>query len=211
MVLLPAAWAELPDDPGASVSAGAAPPQGFLPYARPTSAKRLRSYSSDMFGPYPFLAAAATAGFDQATRTPPEWNQGAAGYGKRFASDFGIAAVSTSTRYALAEVLKEDPLYYRCECKGIFPRLSHAVVSSVTARRGGDGHRVISIPALVAPYAGTMAATYSWYQTRYNAADGFRMGNYNLLVSVVGSMVREFSPRSFFTRKRPSSDPGLQR
>ena len=60
--------------------------------------------------------------------TPAAWHQGAAGYSRRFASDLGIAAISTTTRYALAEALKEDTLYYRCECKGIFPRLSHAVV-----------------------------------------------------------------------------------
>ena len=96
------------------------------------------------------------------------------GYGKRFGSNFGILAVSTTTRYALSEAFHEDALYYRCECKGTFRRLSHAVISTFTARRGDDGHRVFSFPALVAPYAGSMTAVYGWYPNRYNAMDGFR-------------------------------------
>ena len=87
-----------------------------------------------------------------------------------------IGAVSTTTRYALAEAFKEDTLYYRCECTGLFPRLKHAVISTLTARRGEDGHRVFSVPALVAPYAGSMAAVYGWYPGRYGAKDALPDG-----------------------------------
>jgi hypothetical protein len=143
------------------------------------------------------------AGISQADNTPPEWKQGGEGYGRRFASDFGIAAVSTTTRYALAEALREDTLYYRCECKGVFPRLSHAVTSTLIARRGADGHRVLSLPALVAPYAGTMTAVYGWYPSRYDAKDALRMGNYLLLGSLGWNIAREFlsgGPHSLFSR-----------
>ena len=131
-------------------------------------------------------------GINQADDTPPEWKQGAEGYGKRFGSDLGIGAVSTTTRYALAEAFKEDTLYYRCECKGVFPRLSHAVISTFTARRGEDGHGVFSFPAIIAPYAGTMTAVYGWYPRRYDAKDAFRMGNYSLLGYVGGNIALEF-------------------
>ena len=133
------------------------------------------------------MGAAIAAGINQADNTPPECRQGAAGYSKRFASDFGIAAVTTTTRYALARAFREDTLYYRCECRGVFPRLSHAMLSTFTGRRGEDGHRVFSVSALVAPYAGTMTAVYGWYPGRYNAKDGFRMGNYSLLGYVAGT------------------------
>ena len=123
------------------------PAQPDLIYTRPTEKTKLRNYFFDAFGPYPIVGAAFAAGINQAYNTPPEWKQGAEGYGKRFGSDFGIAAVSTTTRYGLAEAFKEDTLYYRCECKGVFPRLRHAVISTLTARRGEDGHRVFSFPA----------------------------------------------------------------
>jgi len=125
------------DTSGIAVSS----PSATLPdlsYVRPTQKTKLRNYAFDAFGPYPIVGAALAAGINQEENTPPEWKQTAGGYGKRFASDFGIAAITTTTRYALAQAFREDTLYYRCECKGLFPRLGHAVISTLTARRGDD-------------------------------------------------------------------------
>jgi len=149
------------------LSVSTATPQPDLTYMRPPQATKLRNYLFDAFGPYPIVGAGVAGGINQMQNTPPEWRQGAEGYSKRFGSDFGIAAVTTTTRYALSEAFHEDTLYYRCECKGVFRRLSHAVISTFTARRGDDGHRVFSFPDLVAPYAGTMTAVYGWYPSRY--------------------------------------------
>ena len=117
-----------------------------LTYTRPTEATKLHNYIFDAFGPYPMVGAAFAAGIGQAYNTPPEWKQGAVGYSKRFGSDFGIATVSTTARYGLAQAFRQDTLYYRCECKGVLPRLRHAVISTLTARQGKDGHRVFSFP-----------------------------------------------------------------
>src|SRR5271157_2661026 len=199
--------------PGDSSSAAAstAPEQPDLTYVRPTAKTELRNYAFDAFGPYPIVGAALAAGINQAENTPPEWKQGAEAYGKRFGSNFGIAAVSITTRYALAKAFREDTLYYRCECKGIFPRLSHAVISTFTSRRGEDGHRVFSFPALVAPYAGTMTAVYGWYPGRYNAMDGFRMSNYSLLGYVGGNIALEIlysGPHSWLSRMHMTNRHG---
>ncbi len=121
--------------------------------------------------------------------------------------------MSTTTRYGLAEALKEDTLYYRCDCTGVLPRLRHAVMSTFTARRGEDGHRVFSIPAVVAPYAGTMTAAYAWYPGRYDASDALRMGNYNLLVYMAGNIALEFlysGPHSMLSRMHLSNGHGAQ-
>jgi hypothetical protein len=187
------------------------PPQSELTYVRPTQKIKLHNYLFDAFGPYPIVGAAVAAGINQADNTPPEWKQGAEGYGKRVASNFGIAGVGITTRYALSEAFREDSMYYRCECTGIFPRLGHAVISTFTARRGADGHRVFSFPAVVAPYAGTMTAVYAWYPGRYNASDGFRMGNYSLLAYVGGNVALEFlysGPHSLLTRMHLNNGHG---
>jgi len=189
-----------------------------LTYTRPTESMKVRNYLFDAFGPYPIVGAALTAGFDQASNAPREWGRGAEGYGKRFGSDLGIAAVGTTTRYALSEAFREDALYYRCECKGVLPRLGHAVISTLTARRGEDGHRVFSFAALVAPYAGTMTAVYGWYPHRYGAKDALRMGNYNLLQYVGANIALEFlysGPHSLLTRMHLNNghgapNPGLE-
>jgi hypothetical protein len=192
----------------ATVTVGSRP---GLTYLRPTEKIKLRNYLFDAFGPYPIVGAAIAGGINQVDNTPPEWKQGAAGYGRRFGSDFGIAAVTITTRYALAEAFKEDSLYYRCECKGAFPRFRHAVISTFIARRGEDGHRVFSFPALVAPYAGTMTAVYGWYPDRYNAKDAFRMGNYSLLGYVAGNVALEFlysGPHSLLHRMHLNNGHG---
>jgi hypothetical protein len=186
-----------------------APPD--LVYTRPTEKTKLRNYAFDAFGPYPITGAAFAAGIGQAYDTPPEWKQGAEGYSKRFGSAFGIAAISTTTRYGLAQAFREDTLYYRCECTGVLPRLGHALISTLTARRGDDGHRVFSFPALISPYAGTMTAVYAWYPGRYNGKDAFRMGNYTMLGYVGGNIALEFfysGPHSLLHRMHLNNGHG---
>ena len=192
--------------------AGTAPSEGLYPaYIRPPPSKTLRNYTFDAFGPYAIAETVLIAGLDQATNTPPEWRQGFVGYSERFGSDFGIGVVATSTRYGLAEAFREDTSYYRCSCTGFIPRLRHAALSTFTARRGEDGHRVFSVPSLVAPYAGAAGAVYGWYPTRYKAEDVLRMGNYSLLESVGGNIALEFlysGPHALFSRSHSKNGPG---
>ena len=199
-----------PGNPPGS-AAGTAPVQLSLTYMRPTQGTKIRNYLFDAFGPYPLAGAAFRAGFGQATDIGQAWGHSAAAYSRRFGSDFGIAAISTTTRYALSEVFREDTLYYRCECQGTLPRLRHAVISTLTARRGEDGHRVFSFPALVAPYAGTMTAVYSWYPRRYGARDALRMGSYSMVGYVAANIGLEFlysGPHSLLTRMHLNNGHG---
>jgi hypothetical protein len=180
-------------------------------YDRPTQRTKVTNYAFDAFGPYPIVGAAVAAGVNQFTNSPPEWNQGVEGYSKRLGSNFGIAAVTTTTRYGLAQAFREDTLYYRCECSGFFPRLRHAAISTLTGRHGEDGHRVFSIPALVAPYAGTMTAVYGWYPNRFGAKDAFRMGNYTMLLYMGGNVSLEFfysGPHSLLSRMHLNNTHG---
>lgn len=174
-----------------------------LQYERPTQRTKASNYLFDSFGPYPIAASAVSAGINQFSNAPPEWSQGLKGYSRRLGSDFGIEVVGTTTRYAMSEALHEDSMYYRCDCFGVFPRLRHAVLSTLIARHGPDGHRVFSFPALVAPYAGTMTAVYAWYPNRYGAKDAFRIGNYSMLAYVGSNISLEFlysGPHSLFSR-----------
>jgi hypothetical protein len=180
-------------------------------YVRPTERTKLNNYVFDAFGPYPIVGVGVAAGINQWTNSPPEWGQGAEGFGKRFGSDFAIAAIDTTTRYGLAEAFREDTLYYRCECRGLFPRLRHAVISTLVARRGEDGHPVFSISALAAPYAGSMTAVYGWYPNRFGAKDAFRMGNYSLLAYMGGNIALEFfysGPHALISRMHLNNTHG---
>jgi hypothetical protein len=191
-----------PADTGnAETSTASAQPD--LSYVPPTEKTKAVNYVFDAFGPYPLFGAAFAAGLNQSSDSPPEWGQGGEGYGKRIGSAFGIAATTTTARYGLARAFKEDTLYYRCACKGVFPRLTHAALSTLTARQGNDGHRVFSIPALLAPYAGSFTAVYGWYPDRFGPKDAFRIGNYTLLANVGENVALEFlysGPHSLLSR-----------
>jgi hypothetical protein len=184
-------------------------PGPIVIYTRPTEREKLRLYEFDAVGPYAFWGAALAGGFQQAKNSPPEWNGGMGAFGERTASNFGIQFVTTTTRYGLAEILREDTGYYRCLCEGLFPRLGHALISTVAGRHGEDGHMMFSVPGLVSPYAGTMTAL-AWYPGRYGVKDGFRMGNYNLLGQAVGNLAREFiygGPHTLFRSVGRSRSP----
>ncbi len=175
--------------------------QPGLTYQRPTNGEKLKNFAFDAFGPYALIGSAAAAGYQQADTAgnshnpagiPPDWGQGWDSYGARFGSNFGINLITTTARYSMAQVLHEDTIYYRCECSGIFARTKHALISTVTARRGDDGHRVLSFSQIASPYAGTEAAALLWYPNRYDAMDGFRMGNYYLLIQGGLNLALEF-------------------
>ena len=187
----PPAQEEQPSQP-AILSHRAATVQPGQAYQRPTEKDRLHGYIFDAFGPYAFISAVTVAGIQQGRNRPPDWGQGWGAYGDRVASDFGINLVTQTTRYGLAEIFREDTLYYRCECTGFGHRLEHALISTITARRGTDGHRTFSFSSLAAPYAGTEAAALLWYPSRFDAMDGFRMGNINLAVQAGYNVAFEF-------------------
>ncbi len=185
-------------------------PSPILAYTPPTEKEKLRLFAFDAFGPYAFAKAAVAAGFQQDSNSPPEWGSGWGAYGERVASNFGVQVVTTASSYGMAEILHEDAAYYRCECTGLFPRIRHALISTLTARRGDDGHRVFSIPGLVSPYAGSMTAL-AWYPRRFGVKDGFRMGNYNLLTQAAGNVAMEFiygGPHTMFSHVGRSNSPG---
>ena len=182
----------------------------ILAYTRPTEKQKVDLFIFDAFGPYAIAKAALGGGIDQAHNAPPEWGGGAKPFAERVGSNFGIDLVTTATDYGFAELLREDAAYYPCECRGFLPRMRHAVISTVTARRGTDGHTVFSFPGLVSPYAGSMTAL-AWYPERYGVKDGFRLGNYNIAVIALENLALEFlygGPHSMFSHVASFKTPG---
>jgi hypothetical protein len=187
--------------PSASQSCAPNHAQPGQTYQKPTGGDKLKNYLFDAFGPYAIFGSAVAAGINQASGdringtgsgSPPEWGGGAEAYAKRFGSNYGINVTATSARYLMAEVFREDTIYYRCDCSGVSHRLVHALMSTVAARHGDDGRYRFSFSNLAAPYAGTMTAALGWYPSRYDPSDGFRMGNYLLATYAGLNVAKEF-------------------
>ncbi len=186
------AGASQPDPIEALRSVPTAKPE--RPYHPPTQKQRFRRYAGWMFSPYSWASVTFVSGLHQAERNPPDWEEGWAGFGQRYASNLGTNMGNATARYVLAEVLKEDTLYYPCRCRRPWPRLQHAVLTSFLARRGADGHQVLGLPQIVAPYAGPFLSVYAWYPSRYNAEDAMRMGLHGLMSEVGTNVAIEFLP-----------------
>ena len=113
----------------------------FMPL---TAGGRLKVYSKDLFSPFHFLMGGISAGITQAENVPPEWGQGAEGYGRRFANYYAYATVADMLQMAGEDLLHEDNLYYGSGEHGVWKRVKYAVKSSVLAR-GNDGTQHLSL------------------------------------------------------------------
>lgn len=165
-------------------------------YSRPTSREKWSHFVHEAIGPYTIVKTIAVAGVLDAENSPPDWGQGASGFGDRVGSEYGRFLAETGGKYAIAAVLRQDTKYYRCQCTGFGHRIGHAIYSTFTARAGDDGHYVISPAPIAAPYVGGFTQL-AWYPSRFGWKDGFRFGSYGLLYDGAANIAREFISAKF--------------
>ncbi len=163
----------------------------FDTYEFPTRKERFNRYVKDTVGPFRIARTTVSAGLDQWRDTPEEWGQGMKGYGKRFASSFGRNAINQSITYGLDEALGQDSRFQRSNREGVFPRVKHAFLETITSRTK-SGNRVLSAPRLAGVYGSSIIATETWYPDRYSYKDGLRIGTSTLITSFGINLVREF-------------------
>ncbi len=181
-------------------------------YVRPTERQKLHAFESSMrFGPYAIAAALIGGGIRTGVLTRRRNGEAAAGAfpEQRVANNFGIQlGYSDHALRARGSRSRGRLIYYHLRLHERFSSgFSHAVISTVTARRGEDGHATFSLSGLVSPYAGTMTAL-AWYPSRFGVKDGFRMGNYNLLDQAAKNVAFEFiygGPHALLGRNHVSS------
>ena len=160
-------------------------------YVFPSSHQRFKRYLENTVGPWTLIGIAGAAGIDQWDKNPPEWGQGASGYGKRFASDLGTNAIQQSTTYGLSEAFRLDSSFNKSTRNGFGPRLEDALLQNVTSRTR-KGKRVISAPRLAGFYVGGLVATEAWYPSRFSYKDGLREGTYALAFGFATNVIEEF-------------------
>ena len=205
-----------PDTPPVVSSPNLIIPDVTPNYIRPTERQKVRAFEFHAFGPYAFVYALSAGGLDQAFSRPHprvRVNTALTPSGSALPADFGIQLATVTAHYGLAEIVREDVSYYPCGCKGVLPRFTHALVSTIVARRGSDGHTAFSFSGLSSPYVGTMNAL-AWYPCRFGIKDGFRMGNYNLASQAIRNLTLEFlygGPNALLGRNHVSRFSGTIR
>ncbi len=164
---------------------------GSEPYVFPTKGERFNRYVKSTVGPFSLLYSGVTAGLNQWRDKPEEWEQGASGYGKRYASTFGRNAIQQTVVYGLDSAFGLDTGFKKSTRKGFFPRMKDALAANITSRTK-SGRRVISVPRIAGVYTGAIVAHEAWYPERYNYKDGLRSGTNSLLIGFGLNLVREF-------------------
>ena len=91
-----------------------------------TRRERTHLYLKTMVNPLGYIKAGFSAGLDQWKDKPPEWEQGASGYGRRFANIVGQYSIQRTVTFGLASALHEDNRYFNSGKRGLWPRTGYA-------------------------------------------------------------------------------------
>ena len=177
------------------ISTSLSEPAG-APSSAPAPGKRsggtiFKSYLYDAFGPIAILGSAFGAGIQHLRNEPPEWEQGARGYGRRIGSKFGEHAVSTTALYVVSAAFQQDPTYYKCECAGFGRRFGHAIISGITAL-SPDDKRQFAPGRIIGPLAGGMVSANTWYPDRFGPKDGLRFAAQAFATQFGENLFKEF-------------------
>jgi len=175
-----------------------------------TQAERNRLYFKTMVNPLGFVKVGFSAGIDQANDKPGEWEQGASGYGKRFANILGQYSIQRTVTYGLGSLLHEDNRYFNSGKQGFWPRTGYALSSGILARHD-DGSLHFSISQVGGVAAGAFLAR-TWLPPSQNSASSGAISFGITMASNVGfSVVKEFLPdvgRALAKKlKKPTSGP----
>jgi hypothetical protein len=155
--------------------------------------ERTHIYLKTMVNPLGYIKAGFSAGIDQWKDKPSEWEQGASGYGKRFANIVGQYSIQRTATFGLASAFHEDNRYFNSGKTGVWPRTEYALASGVLARHD-DGSRHISISQLAGVASGAFVSR-SWHPPSQNSAgDGAVSFGITMASNMGFSVLKEFLP-----------------
>jgi hypothetical protein len=144
-------------------------------------------------GPVALVGDAAYAALLQAADTPAEWKQGAAGYGKRFASTAAASGIHSAIAFGLDSTLREDPRYFRSGEGRILRRAVHAL-RGVILTHTDRGTETFSVWRFGSAY-GAAYLSNQWYPGRLNTLGlGFSEGSVQLAFDLASNLASEFWP-----------------
>jgi len=175
-----------------------------------TQHERTQIYLKTMVNPLGYMKAGFSAGIDQAKDKPSEWEQGAPGYGKRFANILGQYSIQRTVTFGLGSVLHEDNRYFNSGKKGLWSRTGYAVASGVLARYD-DGSRHLSLSQLGGVAAGAFLSRFWLPPSQHSPGDGAVSFGISMASNMGFGVVKEFLPdlgRAITKkRKKPYSPP----
>jgi len=171
-----------------------------------TAAEKFRVTARGSFDPVEYFWYGALAGISQAENSEPGFGQGAAGYGKRYASYFADGTIENFTTAAiLPSLLHQDPRYFQMGEGGFWRRAAYAM-SRIYVTRTDSGHNQFNYSEILGSAAAAGISTFTYHprgdRNMLNAMSvwGTQVG-YDTLTLVV----REFWPDIRRKLRKPKS------
>src|SRR5215471_12752251 len=156
-----------------------------------TQRERTHLYLQTMVNPLGFAKAGFSAGIDQWNDKPEEWQQGAAGYGRRFANILGQYSIQRTATFGIASLLHEDNRYFNSGRKGFWSRTKYALASSVLARHD-NGSRNFSVSQAGGVAAGAFLSRLWQPPSQHSVASGAASFGITMGSNTAFSVVKEF-------------------
>jgi hypothetical protein len=170
--------------------AGTEKARDFRPMTR---RERSQLYAKTMLNPLGYVKAGFSAGIDQWKDKPAEWQQGASGYGLRFANILGQYSIQRTVTFAASSLLDEDNRYFNSGKRGIWDRTGYAMVSGILAR-DHDGNRHLSLSQMGGVAAGAFISRL-WQPPSQDSAGAGAISFGITMASNMGfGVVKEFLP-----------------
>lgn len=158
-----------------------------------TQRERSHLYLKTMVNPLSFIEAGFSAGLDQWGDKPAEWEQGASGYGKRYANILGQNSIQRTVTFGLSSIFHEDNRYFNSGQKGLWSRTGYALASGVLARHD-DGSRHLSISQFGGVAAGAFLSRLWQPSSQSSAGDGAVSFGITMGSNIGFGVVKEFLP-----------------
>jgi hypothetical protein len=161
-------------------------------------------YLKSAFGPTSVVRDAAGAAIEQKMDNPHEWGQGAAGFGRRFASAFGKHIVDKSIHFAVAKMRHEEFGYHASGKEGFGPRLKYALASVIITHKTTNGKATVAAGELSGAF-GSGLISRAWQPASTGSlATGFASGGITLGIDAGSHVLREFWPEIRHPRRHHS-------
>jgi hypothetical protein len=190
----------------------------FLWNAAPLKPKqKFRLALRTALDPITFFTPTTLAGIQQARNTYPDYGQGAAGYAKRYAADYGDLFIGRMLGSAVfPSLFHQDPRYFYQGTGTITSRTWHAL-SFAFICRGDNGRRQFNYSHILGNFAaGSISNLYRPADNR-----GIALTVQNALLhtttNAFGNLAREFALKSITTKipayakgkQKPAADPPI--
>jgi hypothetical protein len=169
-----------------------------------TTSEKAATRFERMIDPLTLLYSAAGAGIGQWRDEPPEWRQGAAGFGRRFAASEGWKITQNSVALGFDKAFGLDPRFHHSTETRFWPRLRGAVAQTLVAYKDSGG-RAFNYSQVCGSYGASLISN-SWFPSHSNGVgDALERGTIGLSLNTASNVAKEFWPdikRKVFRRER---------